>query len=114
MKISKARRASYEAIAARGGKALPPLFSRFCIAIPILSGKGHDGPQTYFMGWRVYYVELSKTTAQKAVFYALETIRDDKPAEGYPIIEKAIKKGLLVDPHSFILDLSPAELAELE
>lgn len=114
MKISQKRRASYEAIAMKGSKALPPLFSHFCLALPILSGAGHDGSQTYFMGWRIYYVELSKTTPQKAVFYALGTIRDDKPAEGCPIIEKAIKKGLLVDSHSFILNLSPAELAELE
>lgn len=114
MKISKSRRASYESIAMRGSHKLPPLFSHFCIALPILSGKGHDGPQTYFMGWRIYYVELSKATSQKAIFYVLGTVRDDKPVDGYPIIEKAIKNNLLVSPHSFILDLSPAELAELE
>lgn len=116
MRISKKRRSLYWCIASRGGKALPPLFSRFCLAIPVLSGSGRDGPQTYFERWRVYYVELVKTTPKKATFYVLGTVEEDPrgPVKGYPIIEKAIENNLLVSPHSFILDSSLAVSAERE
>lgn len=116
MRISKKRRGLYWRIASRGGKELPPLFSRFCLALPVLSGSGRDGPQTYFKRWRVYYVELVKTTPKKATFYVLGTVEEDPrgPVKGYPIIEKAIENNLLVSPHSFILDSSPAVSAERE
>lgn len=119
MRISKKRRGLYWYIASRGGKELPPLFSRFCLALPVLSGSGRDGPQTYFKRWRVYYVELVKTTPKKATFYVLGTVEEDPrgPVKGYPIIEKAIENNLLVSPHSFILFIpasSPAVSAERE
>ena len=79
MKISYMNRRRFDWVASAGVRTIPTDSPYMLVAFPILSGDGHDGTETYFLGWHICECELAMLTAKAATFYALRTIVDDRP-----------------------------------
>lgn len=79
MKISYMNRRRFDWVASAGVRTIPTGSPHMLVAFPILSGDGHDGTETYFLGWHICECELALLTAKTATFYALKTIVDDRP-----------------------------------
>ena len=83
------------------------------LAFPVKSG--NEGPECFFKGWAVFYVEIVSTAAKSVTFFLLSPLRLDDPAGARKrIIRKELdERKRLKDPLFFFLtddDLKPLGL----